>query len=410
MVASSNTDAGVRAFLNGLVARDRVALASVLAEDTTLFTWAWDRSEGHRPREEAIDGLLAAAHGWSSNSLEVLGLTSTELSAAAHFRVQSRDERLPMDTNGSVFLDFEAGRISRINLYLALPHPAASREGIVRSVAPGPGRDALVESLYYRWDARESFPPGSQMVNRPAVSLLWSKVAHPGSNLVHRVNWTSAEADERIVETLNWFRERGLGIQWTVSPYDSPGDLGERLERHGFIRAGDQALMLRFGLDTLEDMPLNTGIDLVELQQRPDLWEPSLQISAQAFHWPPEQTEKERDGWFQNLRSEVIRSYVALVEGRPVAFAHLYLQAGVAYLGGAATHPEYRGRKIYSTLLRKRLERARDEGYEVAMLFAEPMSRRVVSQFGFEICAMFDVYGWMEPMDLNVIRNLVVDD
>ncbi|HMO96606.1 MAG TPA: hypothetical protein PKD27_10845 [Tepidiformaceae bacterium] len=45
----------------------------------------------------------------------------------------------------------------------------------------------------------------------------------------------------------------------------------------------------------------------------------------------------------------------------------------------------------------------------MAVIHAEPMSRRIVSRFGFETAAMYYVYGWMEPMDLDVIRTLVQD-
>jgi predicted acetyltransferase len=99
-----------------------------------------------------------------------------------------------------------------------------------------------------------------------------------------------------------------------------------------------------------------------------------------------------------------------MLDGQPAGNGHVFFQSGVAYLGGASTLAEFRGRHVYSTILRHRLECARNAGYEVAMTFAEPMSRRIVSRFGFETYATHDVYGWMEPMDPAVIRALVVDE
>ena len=399
-----------RRFAAAFAAGDHEALEGLLAEDTTLRLWTWEGDGAHRPKAYALDALAQATEGWLRDSLEVLTATGDGSSAAVQFRAQAREGHLPVDRNCGAFLGLEDGRISQIDLYLSQPIPAPVRFGKLRAAMPPAERDAIVQSLTNRWDMREFFPPNTRFHRTRRFSRYWTNVAHPGSNHVSRVQWSEAEADERIEETKQWFRERGLGVQWNVGPWDRPEDLGERLLRHGFIRSGDQALMLRFGLDDLDDIAVNPDIEVVETQTRPDLWEASLQVAATAFKWPPEQIENERDGWFEDLRSEPIRSYMALVDGKPVADSHLYLQSGVAYLGGAATLPEYRSRKIYSTLLRRRLERARDEGYEVAMIHSEPMSRRVVSRFGFETYAMFDVYGWMEPMDEEVVRSLVVDD
>ncbi len=76
-------------------------------------------------------------------------------------------------------------------------------------------------------------------------------------------------------------------------------------------------------------------------------------------------------------------------------------------MGGAATLPEFRGKKVYSTLLRKRLEMACSRGYQVAAIVAEPMSRRVVSRYGFKEYARTYIYGWMPVIDVDVIKSLV---
>ena len=406
-----STETTARSFAEALASRDAAALRELLADDVTLLAWTWEGSGASRPLAEVIEALLEATEHWLPGSLEVLTMAANEASGAVQFRVQSREGRkVPRDQNGGAFFALEDGKVSRIDLYLARPFLAAERHRILKADVSQEERAAIVESLAYRFDIREFFPPNTRLTWSHGHSRLWTKLAHPGSNHVRRVQWSAEEADQRIEETMGWFRERGLGVQWNVGPHDTPADLGERLIAHGFLRAGDQAMMLRFGLESLEDIAINPEIEVVDLKERPDLWEASLQLTATAFHWPAEQTENERAGWFEDLQSRAVRAYMALIDGVPVAHGQLILQSGVAYLGGAATLPEYRSRKIYSTLLRRRLEQAREEGYEVAMIHAEPMSRRVVSKFGFETVAMYDVYGWMEPMDAEVIRQLVVDD
>ncbi|MBI5652746.1 MAG: hypothetical protein HZC40_20210, partial [Chloroflexi bacterium] len=55
-------------------------------------------------------------------------------------------------------------------------------------------------------------------------------------------------------------------------------------------------------------------------------------------------------------------------------------------------------------------EAARARGYPIAAIHAEPMSRRVVSRYGFREFFKVYLYGWMPVMDLNVIKSLVPDE
>lgn len=72
--------------------------------------------------------------------------------------------------------------------------------------------------------------------------------------------------------------------------------------------------------------------------------------------------------------------------------------------------PEYRGRKVYSTLLKRRLAAARERGYHLAAIDAGPMSKRVVERHGFKEYGTVYVYGWMPEMDPEVIKTLVPDE
>ena len=85
----------------------------------------------------------------------------------------------------------------------------------------------------------------------------------------------------------------------------------------------------------------------------------------------------------------------------------MQLRGGIAYLGGAATLPEFRGQHVYSTLVRLRLEEARARGYQLAVINAEPLSRPIVLRCGFKEYARTYLYGWMPVIDVDVIKSLV---
>ena len=117
-------------------------------------------------------------------------------------------------------------------------------------------------------------------------------------------------------------------------------------------------------------------------------------------------------GWFSAYRDMAARDLDLVVHLGDYIYerswgSHHVREHGV---GIPTTLPEYRTQKVYSSLLRRRLETARDAGYNVATIHAEPMSRRVVARYGFEPQALFDVYAWMPVIDAAVIATLVQDD
>ncbi|HXU24463.1 MAG TPA: GNAT family N-acetyltransferase, partial [Tepidiformaceae bacterium] len=260
------------------------------------------------------------------------------------------------------------------------------------------------------WDVRKSVRSTMDELRNLHIWRQWTGNAHPGTNVVDSARWTAEEADAGIDEVVEWHRQHGTGFQWLVGPWDSPDDLGARLERHGLLYAGEHSMMARVGLSELE-IPVNADLSVVRIGvEDHELLEAALQITSVAFEWGPEQLEHQRIDASRRIREPERQQYVAMLNGEPVGAATLILRAGTVYLGGAATLPAHRNHRVYSTLLRKRLEAAHALGYEVAVIHAGPMSRRVVEKYGFESVGKFEVYGWMPVMDPTVIATLVQDD
>ena len=77
---------------------------------------------------------------------------------------------------------------------------------------------------------------------------------------------------------------------------------------------------------------------------------------------------------------------VALLDGEVVGCASLQVIEGIAWLGGAATRPEARGRGVQAALLRHRLDLARASGCALAAATALPAgtSARNLGRVGFQ--------------------------
>jgi GNAT superfamily N-acetyltransferase len=178
------------------------------------------------------------------------------------------------------------------------------------------------------------------------------------------------------------------------------------------VLAGHVAMMMRRGYQDIEVIPVNPEIRVEVLDADDEAAvDATLDIVAEGFKWPEGRKHRLRGWWHERARDATVREheirYLAWVENRAVGYCQLTLRAGLACLDGAATLPEYRGRRVYSTLLRRRLADARDCGYPIAIIDAHPMARRVVARYGFEEYARLACYGWMPEIDMDVIRSLV---
>jgi GNAT superfamily N-acetyltransferase len=80
-------------------------------------------------------------------------------------------------------------------------------------------------------------------------------------------------------------------------------------------------------------------------------------------------------------------TFLAEIEGHPVAAGSLAIHEGVALLAGASTIPEWRRRGAQAALLEARLSHAQKFGCDVATIGAEPGSptQRNVERLGFRV-------------------------
>jgi len=328
------------------------------------------------------------------------------------FRIQATENQRYVEHNRSAFLTIEDGCIHIIDLYCPEPIPSARRKGWI---APATLTDEqlrqLFESARNSFDAREWISPTANGRFGLRGGRWGSGDPHPGSNGVGGVRWTAEEADRRIEETIAYYRERNIGFQWWVNPEDTPADMCERLEKHGLVLAGDAATMARLGLDQL-DIPVNSEVTVETLDGYNDEAIDALcDIDRVCFHSTQEQIDERRTVWVARMRNpkfhELETNYLARVRGQPVAFARLLLAGGIAYLGGAGTLPDFRGRYVYSTLVRRRLEDARARGYQLAVINAGQLSRPIAARCGFKEYGRAYVYGWMPVVDLAVIKSLM---
>ena len=402
-------------FLDALKSNDPATYDQVLHPNVGIRAWGSNGLNVYRPRERVVQYLMQEWRGWSDATLENLNLVAHTDRIAIEFRIQATENQRYVERNRAAFLKLKNGLIEMIDLYDSMPLATARRKGWI---APATSNADDVRRLFRMWqysfDLREWVPPNVEGHITTRGYMWGTGDAHPGSNNVGDTKWTAEEADARIQEIIDYHRRKNIGFVWMVNPTDTPADLRARLEKHGLVLAGDQALMARVGLGNL-DIPINPNIQIELIDGTNDeAIEARLQIVGTCFNWTKEQIDQRRVQFFERAKDPKAREneigYLARLNGKPVADARVILSTGIAYLGGASTLPQYRGQRIYSTLLRQRLETAQERGYHVAAIHAEPMSRRVVSKYGFKEYGKAYLYAWMPVMNMQVIKSLVPDD
>ena len=82
-----------------------------------------------------------------------------------------------------------------------------------------------------------------------------------------------------------------------------------------------------------------------------------------------------------------VTRYLARIDGQPVATADISWLADerAAFLGGALTLPQFRGRGAYRTLVHRRWQDAVEQGRPVLVTQSEPMSQPILLRLGFEV-------------------------
>ena len=91
--------------------------------------------------------------------------------------------------------------------------------------------------------------------------------------------------------------------------------------------------------------------------------------------------------WQECRRRAEEATFLALIDGRPVASGSILFCPFAGFLSGAATLPDARGRGVFRALVRARWEEAERRGTPALVVGAGAMSRPILAQIGFRLVA-----------------------
>jgi len=233
-----------------------------------------------------------------------------------------------------------------------------------------PGDEALA---IYDAERQHSVEVGMRREAVPGLVRMIDQVDHSSA-----IVYTDIAADAIgpvIDDQIAYFEALGHEFEWKVFAHERPTDLVERLRRRGFEIDEPEAIVV---------------LDIATAQTR--LFEPTPAVRRALD--PREAPEHIR--WEMEHAPESFSMYVAEVDGEPVARGWARFPAGRAFasLWGGATLPSFRGRGLYSQLVARRVQEARERGFRYATVDARAMSRPILERRGFRVMTTATACTW----------------
>lgn len=209
----------------------------------------------------------------------------------------------------------------------------------------------------------------TQLPSRGAETLIDNTLAHFRSLNIRKVSWLAREGVP-ATKLKKWLLARGLTFRESYST--------------------EMAVDL---MSVPETLPLPAGLQIVQVEPGETLrqW---IHVASIGFGVP----EKFENVWYDFFVKAVFDlpfwTYMAILNGQPVATSQLFLSAGVAGIYNVTCIPEARGQGIGAAMTQVPLLDARAIGYRVGILQASELGYRVYRRLGFQDFGKLSVYLW----------------
>jgi ribosomal protein S18 acetylase RimI-like enzyme len=223
--------------------------------------------------------------------------------------------------------------------------------------------------------------------------VVWGSTGLPlqAFNGALAATFSGETADARIETILDYFRGLRLDMSWWVGP-TSPPDLGDRLAAHGLVQDGVMPGMA-VALAGWSAPPVPEGLT-IELTDDAASFHDAMDVMFEGFEMPRETQplfEERFRGYSVGPRA-TSRTYVARLDGRPVATSLGATFDGVVAIYNVATVPEARRRGAGGAITAAAMADAQRQGATWAILESSEMGRSVYERLGFRQVTQVAIY------------------
>lgn len=214
-------------------------------------------------------------------------------------------------------------------------------------------------------------------------------------NLVVCTDLPDDGINELIESTLAHFRSLNIRkLTWLAEEGVLAAEIKKYLLAHGSTFSESFSREMAADLMALpEDLPFPTGLEIVPVENGETLqqW---IHVASIGFDVPEEYEKVWYDFFVEAVFDLPFRTYLALLNGRPVATSQLFLSAGVAGIYNVTCIPEARGQGIGAAITLAPALAARGMGYRIGILQASDLGARVYRRLGFQDFGKRSIFLW----------------
>jgi GNAT superfamily N-acetyltransferase len=225
-------------------------------------------------------------------------------------------------------------------------------------------------------------------------------------NLVVCTDLPQEGAGELIDNALNHFIFLNIReLSWLAKEGVRASRLKKYLDARGLTFRESFAIEMAVDLSQLnENIQAENELKIVPVENNETLkqW---IHAASLGFGISPEVEEIWYDFFAETVFDNPFRTYLAILNGRPVGTSQLFTSAGVAGIYNVSCVPEARGQGIGSKITLASLLEARQRGYHVGVLQASSMGFNVYRKLGFEDFGKLSVFLWENKRPANVLAH-----
>lgn len=239
-----------------------------------------------------------------------------------------------------------------------------------------------------------------ELHDEPSCCWTISDLPFPLFNSVLRARLPDDRIDALIDCRLAACEARNVPMLWWTGPSTLPADLGERLDRCGFVLepARGMAADLEWHAGAHDTPSAESALSVEAVEDAATLAAWSL-VLCDAFGAP-----RPFGLAFAELAVTIglgpqspFRHFLARANGEPAATCSLFLGAGVAGIYDVSTLPDLRKRGLGRLVTVAAMREARARGYRMAILHSSALGTGVYRALGFrDVCAIGQ-HVWVPP-------------
>jgi GNAT superfamily N-acetyltransferase len=270
------------------------------------------------------------------------------------------------------------------------------------------GRKSVKSAIQANWEAYHyclAQSPNVELSIGRYLTWLMTDLPDHFMNLVVCTQLPPNGVDEIVDNALAHFRSMKIRrLSWLAREGTQTIELNNALLANDLTFRESFATEMAVDLSLLhETLSASQGLKIIAVENEYTLrqW---IQVASIGFR-----ISRQFEQVWQDLFADVIcnpqyRTYLALLNGKPVGTSQLFLSGGVAGIYNVSCIPEARGQGIGSAITLAPLLEARQMGYQVGILQASKGGYNAYRRLGFQDYGKLSLYLWENDRGIKEVQ------